>query len=161
MLEQKKDAPGNPQYHGQQQQKYDNIRVGYKNRFGQFDYIDFYMQNRQSFSVSKRSYQPQLGSWNASTLGYNSYDSNNKNYIIDANQTIEVNSNWLPEEQNALIKQMMVSDEIYWFYDQPNSNYVKPLSIATSNILFKTGLNDHLIQYAFTFNFGQSYKLIF
>ena len=153
---------GNPlKFEIAQQQKYDNIRVGYKNRFGQFDYIDFYMQNRQSFSVAKRSYQPQLGSWNASTLGYNSYDSNNKNYIIDANQTIEVNSNWLPEEQNALIKQMMVSDEIYWFYDQPNSNYVKPLSIATSNILFKTGLNDHLIQYAFTFNFGQSYKLIF
>jgi hypothetical protein len=144
-----------------QQQKYENIRVGYKNRFGQFDYIDFYMQNRQTFSVTKRSYQPQLGSWNASSLSYQSYDSNNKNYIIDANQTIEVNSNWLPEEQNALIKQMMVSDEIYWFYDQPNSNSVKPLSIATSNVLFKTGVNDHLIQYAFTFNFGQSYKLIF
>jgi hypothetical protein len=144
-----------------QQQKYDNIRVGYKNRFGQFDFIDFYMQNRKSFSVQKRSYQPQLGTFNASSLSYATSDSNTKNYIVDANQSIQVNTNWLYEEENDLIKQMMVSDEIYWFYDQPNSSYVRPLNISTSNIQFKTGVNDHLIQYTFDFTYGQSYKLIF
>ena len=141
-------------------QKYDNVRIMYKNRFGQFDYMNLYMQNRQSFSVQKRSYQPQLGSWNASTLSYNSYDSNNKNYIIDANQTISANSNWLPEAQNESIKQLMASDEIYWVYDEAN-NYVRPLNITTSNLQFKTGVNDHLIQYQFDFLAGQSFKLIF
>ena len=51
----------------------------------------------------------------------------------------------------------MVSPEIYWLYDYPA---VKPLSIATSDLQFKTVVNDQLIQYSFTFNVGQSYKLI-
>jgi hypothetical protein len=141
-------------------QKYENIRVMYKNRFGQFDYMNLYMQNRKSFNATKRNYQPQLGSWNASTLSYNTYDSNNKVYIVDANQMISANSNWLYEEQNEAIKQLLVSDEIYWVYDEQN-NYVKPLNIITNNIQFKTGVNDHLIQYQFDFNYGQSFKLIF
>jgi hypothetical protein len=52
-----------------------------------------------------------------------------------------------------------VSDEIYWVYDEAN-NYVRPLTIATSNLTFKTGVVDHLIQYEFEFAFGQGYKLI-
>jgi len=141
-------------------QKYDNVRIMYKNRFGQFDYMNLYMQNRQSFNVQKRSFQPQLGSWNSSTLSYQNYDSNNKNYIIDANQSISANSNWLYEAQNEPIKQLLASDEIYWVYDEAN-NYVRPLNIVTSNLQFKTGVNDHLIQYQFDFTFGQSFKLIF
>lgn len=141
-------------------QKYENIRIMYKNRFGQFDYMNLYMQNRQSFNVQKRSFQPQLGSWQGSSLSYQSYDSNNKNYIIDANQSISANSNWLPEEQNESIKQLLASDEIYWLYDETQS-LVRPLNIVTSNIQFKTGVNDHLIQYQFDFTFGQSFKLIF
>ena len=93
-----------------QLQKYPNVRVAWKNRFGQFDFMNLYMQNRQSFSVAKRSYQPQLGSWNSSALSYQYYDSNNKNYIIDANQMLSANSNWLPEAQNEPIKQLLTSD---------------------------------------------------
>jgi hypothetical protein len=54
----------------------------------------------------------------------------------------------------------MVSDEIYWIYDETDYNKLRPLSIATSNISFKTGVVDKLIQYSFEFNLGQSYKLI-
>ena len=32
--------------------------------------------------------------------------------------------------------------------------------ITTNNIVFKTGVNDKLIQYQFDFDWGQSYKLI-
>mgnify|MGYP003351863803 CR=1 FL=1 len=53
----------------------------------------------------------------------------------------------------------MVADEIYWVYDEGNS-LVRPLTIKTSNIAFKTGVVDHLIQYSFEFGFGQNYKLI-
>jgi len=37
---------------------------------------------------------------------------------------------------------------------------LEPLTIVTSNIQFKTGVNDHLIQYQFEFAYGQGYKLI-
>ena len=53
----------------------------------------------------------------------------------------------------------MVSDEIYWVYDEANG-IVRPITIKTDSIQFKTGVVDKVIQYAFDFDFGQTYKLI-
>lgn len=141
------------------QQKYPNVRIFWKNRYGQFDWYSFYMVNRQSFQTEKRTYQPQLGTWEGSTLTYQKYDSSVLNYVADSKQSISVNTWFLPESYNDILKQLLVSDEIYWMYDEPNS-LVRPLTIATQNIVFKTGVVDHLIQYQFDFNFGQAYKLI-
>jgi hypothetical protein len=140
-------------------QKYPNVRIKWKNRFGQFDYFDFYMVNRQSFSTEKRTYQPQLGTFQSTALSYNDYDSGVLNYIADSKQAISVNSFFISEDYNDIIKQLLVSDEIYWMYDEAN-NRVRPLTITSQNIVFKTGVVDKLIQYQFDFNFGQAYKLI-
>ena len=141
-------------------QKYPNVRIMWKNRLGQFDWFNFYMVSRESFNVETKTYQPQLGTWQGSTLSYAKQDSSNKNYIVDANSSISVNTFFIPQAYNDIFKQLMASDEIYWLYDETN-NYVRPLSIETSNIAFKTGVVDHLIQYQFQFKYGQSYKLIF
>jgi len=141
------------------QQKYPNVRVKWKNRFGQFDYINFNMVSKQSFETEKRTYQPQLGTWEATTLSYQPYDTGNQAYIVDSKQSISVNTNWLPESYNDILKQLLVSDEIYWVYDEAN-NKVRPLTIITQNVVFKTGVVDKLIQYQFDFQYGQPYKLI-
>ena len=140
-------------------QKYPNIRIKWKNRFGQFDFFNFYMVNRQSFNTTRKTYQPQLGSWQASSLTYNSYDSQTLNYIVDSRQAIQVNTFWISEDYNDIFKQLLVSDEIYWVTDEPTDT-VKPITIIDSSIQFKTGVVDKVIQYSFSFNYGQNYKLI-
>jgi hypothetical protein len=140
------------------QQKYPNIRIKFKNRFGVLQYINMDMINRKSISSEKRTYQPQLGSWTKRVLEYNEWDSQTLNYIVDSKQNIICNTNWLDEEWNEILKQLLVSNEIYWC--QENTTHVKPITIITSNIQFKTGVNDHLIQYSFEFQYGQGYKLI-
>jgi hypothetical protein len=141
------------------QQKYPNVRIKWKNRYGQFDYLNFNMVSRQSFTTERRSYQPQLGTWESSTLSYQDYNTANQAYIVDSKQNLSVNSNWLPESYNEILKQLLVSDEIYWVYDEPN-NKVRPMTIVTQNVVFKTGVVDKLIQYQFDFQYGQPYKLI-
>ena len=139
-------------------QKYPNIRIKWKNRFGQFDNFNFDMVSREAFSATSRTYQPQLGSWNGTSLSYNSYDSSIANYISDSSQTIQVNTDWVSEDYNEIFKQLLVSDEIYWIYN--DNGDVKPLTIKTSNLQFKTGVVDKLIRYTFDFDLGQNYKLI-
>lgn len=141
------------------EQKYPNVRIKWKNRYGQFDYMNFYMVSRQSFETERKTYQPQLGSWESSTLSYQNYDTAVQNYIVDSKQLISVNSFFIPESYNEILKQLLVSDEIYWLYDEDNT-LVRPLTIATQNITFKTSVVDKLIQYQFEFNLGQPYKLI-
>jgi hypothetical protein len=118
------------------------------------------MVNRESLSTTKRTYQPTLGTWEGSSFSYESYNSSMLDYIVDTKQSLQVNTDWVYEDYNDIFKQLMVSDEIYWIYDETDYNKLRPLSISTSNISFKTGVVDKLIQYSFEFNLGQSYKLI-
>jgi len=141
------------------EQKYPNVRVKWKNRYGQFDYHNFYLVNRQSFTTTNRQYSPQIGSWEGNTLSYNNYDSGKLNYIVDSEQSITVNSGYITEDYNEIFKQLLVSEEIYWVYDEENE-LLKPITIATQNVTFKTGVVDKLIQYQFDFQWGQGYKLI-
>ena len=140
-------------------QKYPNIRIKWKNKFGQFDYFNFYGSSATTFGTAQKVYQPQIGSWTSSTLSYQKYETAIRNYTVDDNQTLTVNTQFIPQDYNDIIKQMLVSDEIYWVYDEAN-DLVKPLSIINNSMRFKTGVVDKLIQYTFTFNFGQPYKLI-
>jgi hypothetical protein len=140
-------------------QTYPNVRIKWKNRYGQFDYFNFYMVSKESFQTEKRTYQPQLGTWEGSTLSYQKYDTGNQAYIVDSKQGLSVNSFWISQDYNDILKQLLVSDEIYWVYDETN-NYVRPITIVTQNIVFKTGVVDGLIQYQFDFQYGQPYKLI-
>jgi hypothetical protein len=140
-------------------QKYPNIRIKWKNRYGQFDNFNFNMVNTQTFTVNRSVYQPQIGSWGGASLSYNDYDSNNLNYLVDTAESIRVNTDWVSEDYNDIFKQLLVSDEIYWVYDEPNDT-VRPITIKTNTIQLKTGVVDKVIQYAFDFDFGQTYKLI-
>ena len=139
-------------------QKYPNVRIKWKNRYGQFDWLNFDMVNRQSFSTERKTYQPQLGTWESSTLSYQNYDSANLAYIVDNVQKLSVNTNWLYDSYNDILKQLLVSDEVYWIDD--TTGKVTPLTISTQDLLFKTGVVDKLIQYQFDFQLGQPYKLI-
>ena len=140
-------------------QKYPNVRIKWKNRYGQFDWFNFYMVSTTSFTTEKRTYQPQLGSWEGATLSYQNYDSGILNYIDDSKQGLSVNTFYVPESYNDIFKQLLVSDEIYWIYNEATGD-LRPITIATSNVVFKTGVVDKLIQYQFEFNYGQAYKLI-
>jgi hypothetical protein len=145
-------------------QKYPNVRIKWKNRFGQFDWFDFNMVNKQAFQVNRSQYQPQIGTWNSNTLTYRPYDSSIVNYLVDTKQSISVNTDWVDEDYNEIFKQLLVSDEIYWINDP--DNYVPqytgftPITIKTESIQFKTGVVDKVIQYQFDFDYGQGYKLI-
>lgn len=140
---------------------YEPVRIAYKNKYGQFDFINFYKRHNNTFNTDQRVYQPQLGSWNASTLEVDGFQTKQQRYIVDATQILECNTDWLAEGYNNLMQQLLVSDEIYWMYSQKNSNRVTiPLTIKTNNLQFKTGVNNKLIQYTITFDIGQPYKFI-
>ena len=145
--------------------KYPNVRIKWKNRFGQWDYFNFNLVSTETFNTERSRYQPQIGTWTDRTLTYNDYDSAIQNYITDSTLKLSVNTDYVNEDYNEIFKQLMVSDEIYWVYQEGsalnNTEKVKPLAIDTSSFNLKTGVVDKLIQYQFTFTQGQGYKLIF
>jgi hypothetical protein len=140
-------------------QKYPNVRIKWKNRYGQFDYFNFDMVSKTSFSTEARTYQPQIGSFQATTLSYQDYETSNQKYIVDSEQGLLVNTDWVSEDYNEIFKQLLVSEEVYWVQDEANGS-VTPITINTESITFKTGVVDKVIQYTFEFLYGKAYKLI-
>jgi hypothetical protein len=160
------------------EQYYTPVRIGWINKYGEYDYMNFYKRSDQTFTTEERLYQPELNGWNNSQFSINQYETNQQRYIVDANQTLIVNSGWIEEGYNNIIKQLLVSPEIDWIYDQSqirtrpggdpftgsvilDAQNSIPLTMKTSNLEFKTHTNNKLIQYTIEFFIGQPYKLIF
>lgn len=145
--------------------KYPNVRIKWKNRFGQYDNFNFNLVSRETFNTQRSKYQPQIGTWSGRTLSYNDYESAIQNYITDSTLKLTVNTDYVNEDYNEIFKQLMVSDEIYWVYQEGSemdgTEKLKPLAIDDTQFNIKTNVVDKLIQYQFTFTQGQGYKLIF
>jgi hypothetical protein len=141
--------------------KYPNVRIWWKNRYGQFDKYNFNGVSKQQFNTEARTYQPQIGNWNNRTFDYSSYATSTQRYIVDSSENLIVNTDWVSEDYNNIFKQLLVSDEIYWQYnEQQGSEAIRPLTIKTTALDFKTHVVDKLIQYTIEFGLGQGYKLI-
>jgi hypothetical protein len=140
-------------------QKYPNVRIAWKNRFGQFDFLNCYGASQTGFNTARSTYQPQIGSWEGTSLSYENYNTQLQTYVVNAKQTLLVNTQWLSQDYNDIIKQLLSSDEIYWYYNEPNVE-IRPITINVNSFTFKTHVVDKTIQYSFTFDWGQGYKLL-
>ncbi len=137
---------------------YTPVRVAYKNKYGQFDWFNFYKRHDITFNTDQRLYQPQLGTWGAQTLTYSKFQTRQQRYIVDATEILSVNTDYIEEGYNELFKQLLVSDEIYWVIDDQGT--VRPLTVQTNSLQFKTHVNVKLIQYTIVFDIGQPFKFI-
>lgn len=145
-------------YEIEQECYYTPVKIAYKNKYGQFDWFNFYKRHDVTFNTDQRLYQPQLGTWSAQTLTYSKFQTRAQRYIVDATEVLSVNTDFIEEEYNELFKQLLVSDEIYWVIDDEGT--VRPLTVQTNSLAFRTHVNVKLIQYTVVFDIGQPYKLI-
>lgn len=137
--------------------KYTPFRIKFKNQFGQFDWFTFPKATFTDFEVSENVFQPQIGTWEGTSLQVADYSTLRRRYYVDSTEGVIVNTDFRPEIENEWFKQLMVSSEIYYV---KSDGSIIPLIIKTKNIRFKTHVNDKLIQYTFEFQLGRSYKLI-
>ena len=136
--------------------KYDNIVLKWKNRYGQFDNFNFNLVSSKSFNSDNLTFTKQIGDWEGTTFNYDKSAHSKQVYGSSQTQYITVNSDFIDEEYNAIFQQMIVSDEIYWVYDGRNI----PLILDSTNFQMKSLKVDKLINYTFTFQYSQPYKII-
>ena len=142
--------------------KYPSQRILFKNRYGAREWLNMNLVSTETVQGESKSYRPQLGDWNRQALEYDSFSSQNTKYISDAFEILTLNTEYLSEQYNEIIKQLIVSDEIYLYYqDLPSGGTATfvPLEIVTNSVQLKTGVVNKLIQYTFQFR-KNNYKLI-
>ena len=89
---------------------------------------------------------------------YNIYEHTKRDFNISANESMTLSSGFLSESYNEVFKQLMLSEKVWITNRTDTSEKVLPINIKTSDITYKTSLNDKLVEY--TIEFDNSYNVL-
>ena len=82
--------------------------------------------------------------------GFNFTDHQNKEFNLTGNEALVLNSGYVNESMNETFKELLLSQYVWVI----RSGDTLPVNVATSNITYKTALNDKLINYTINFKYA-------
>ena len=131
--------------------KYTPYKVTFINKFGALQDMYFFKKAVVQMNTKRETYQ-------GTTISNGSYsisDHTKRDFNITGVEKVTLSSGFVSEEYNEVFKQMMLSERV-WVTDEDYN--VLPINLKTSNINYKTSLNDKLIEYSIEFE--KSYNVI-
>ncbi len=135
--------------------KYEPKKITFINKFGVLQDMYFFKKMVEQMTTKRESYK-------SNTLtNSNQYDTTvhtKRDFNITANESMTLSSGFLSESYNEVFKQLMLSEKV-WITNLTNTDeQVLPINIKTSDITYKTSLNDKLVEY--TIEFENSYNVL-
>ena len=135
--------------------KYEPKKVTFVNKYGALQDMYFFKKSVKKMNIKKESYKSNI--LNSS----NSYSRSNhvyRDFNVVGKESVTLSSGFLSEEYNEVFKQMMLSEKVWVTNINDDGEQVLPINVKTSNITYKTSLNDSLVEY--TFDFDNSFNVI-
>jgi hypothetical protein len=129
--------------------KYTPMLCSFINRFGGWDFITFFKAKIENWEVKNKEYQLL-----PDDVAYNILRGETKMFNYEAKQSVKINTGWVEESYNELIKDLMTSETILL-----DNNPVKLKTMTTD---LKTSLQDKMINYQidFEYNYNQINNVI-
>lgn len=132
--------------------KFTPYKTTFINKFGVLQDLYFFKKSVEKMTTKRESYKANTLT---SSNTYNTYNHTKRDFNIEANESVSLSSGFVNESYNEVFKQMMLSEKV-WITNA--NNQVLPINIKTSNITFKTSVNDRLVEY--TIEFDNSYNVL-
>ena len=137
-----------------QECKYEPKKVTFLNKFGALQDMYFFKKSVERMNVEKESYKSNI-------LSGSTYDRSNhvyRDFNLVGKESVTLSSGFLSEEYNEVFKQMMLSEKVWVTNITEDGEQVLPINVKTSDITYKTSLNDKLVEY--TIEFDKSFDTI-
>lgn len=128
--------------------KYEAFTIIFKNKWGVLESINCIKKSSVTSTFESSDYLKGIVDFNGS---YDVTRHTNKQFNTTVMDEIIVNTDYIPEYMNLIIKEMEASNEI-WLLNRYND--IKPVIRLDSSITYKTQINDKLIQYTFKFKYS-------
>jgi len=132
--------------------KFTPYKTTFINKFGVLQDLYFFKKSVEKMTTKRESYKANTLT---SSNTYNTYNHTKRDFNIVAKESVSLSSGFVNESYNEVFKQMMLSEKV-WITN--SSNQVYPINIKTSNITYKTSVNDRLVEY--TIEFDNSYNVL-
>ena len=131
--------------------KYTPKSVRFYAKDGMLNEIYMFKRSDTEINVNREDYNKIIGQMNQNKTWDYLYDVTHHSkqiYNITAVEKITLNSGFVQESQNDVFKQLMLSE--YVWVDG------KPVNITSSNLRYKTRVNDRLINYTIEFEYSNN-----
>jgi len=115
----------------------------------------FFKKAVKNMTVEKESYKSNILN---SSMQYSRSSHVNRDFNVIGKESITLSSGFLSEEYNEVFKQMMLSEKVWVTNVKEGVEQVLPINVTTSDMTYKTSLNDKLVEY--TIEFENSYDTI-
>jgi len=138
--------------------RYNPYKITFVNKFGALQDLYFSLKSTESISTSGETYKANVV--NFDTLTYDSYKPQVAQYNKLGKESITLNTNYLNEQYNEVIKQLMLSEQVWLtklLDPAPDSNNLETVLAVipkTQSVTYKTSLNDRLVQYTVDFDYA-------
>tara|TARA_R100000541_G_scaffold33619_1_gene42212 strand:- start:5495 stop:6532 length:1038 start_codon:yes stop_codon:yes gene_type:complete len=130
-------------------------KIIFINKYGVQQDLWFFLKETKQVNRTNENYKSNTIVY--PTLGKAFYDiknAPNKLFNTQAKQTLSLSSGYYPEQANEMFQQLLMSEYV-WLErpknSNPSTNEIVPVIVKSSNIDFKTSVNDRLIEYTIEF----------
>ena len=131
--------------------KYEPYKVTFVNKFGALQDMWFSLKSTESLNTTGETYKANVVDF--STLTYATYKPQVAQYNKLGKESITLNTNYISEDYNEVIKQLMMSEQV-WVTKLTDTEEVLAVIPKTQNVTYKTSLNDRLVQYTVEFDYA-------
>ena len=126
--------------------KYTPYKLTFINKFGALQDLWMFKRSNLSLSTNEEKYKSNI----VSGASYDTSLHQSKILTKQGNEKLTLNSGFYIEEYNEVFRQITLSDGV-WIEIE---NQTLPVNITSSNLEFKTSLNDKLINYTIDVSFA-------
>jgi hypothetical protein len=134
--------------------KYNPIKLDFINRLGGKQSMYFFKNSTQSIEVKSSEYN--TNTFEDVYPTYNGFLGQKRIYNKNGTKTIKCNSGWINEVENENIQDIMLSENLLLTYDEEGTTLTKAVTLKSSSQLFKTHLNEKVINYELEFEVASS-----
>lgn len=129
--------------------KYTPYKVVFYNKFGALQDMWFFKKSVTSLNTTSESYKSNILDF-SSTPTYSTTSPQVQKFNVNGKESITLNSGFYDEGYNEVVKQLMLSENV-WI---DNGTDVLPVNVNTSSYTFQTRVNDKLIQHTLDFEYA-------
>ena len=131
--------------------KYEPYKVTFVNKFGALQDLWFSLKSTESLNTTGETYKSNVVDFG--TLTYATYKPQVSQYNKMGKESITLNTNYISEEYNEVIKQLMMSEQV-WLTKLTDQELVLGVIPKTQSVTYKTSINDRLVQYTIDFDYA-------
>lgn len=132
--------------------KFSPLNTIFYNKYGALQNMWFFKKSTTNINVTSEQFKNNILDLENSggTPSYALTKHQEKKFMVNAKESITMNTGFYPEGHNEIVRQMLLSEQVW----SDDTTTVLPINLKSNSLQFKKSVNDKLITYTVQFDYA-------